>query len=540
MEPGVLIDGLRNREAYQFPVADVEVRQTHISVVFLAGAFAYKVKKPVEFGFLDFSTLDKRRHFCEEEVRLNRRLAPDVYLGVVPITREGTRLRVEGTGEVVEWAVKMQRLPDEAALDARLERGEVDANLAGELARRIAAFHRTAARSESIATFGRFEAVARNLRDIYTQSKPQVGTTVSETVFERLQELTEESLTRLRPVIDARGQRGMTRDCHGDLHLDHVYYFPNRPAPGDLVIVDCIEFTERFRYIDPVADMAFPVMDFAFHGRRDLGRVFADAYFQAADDDEGRALLPLYGAYRGTVRGSVTGLKLAEKEVPSAERRVDLQQARGHWLVALDLLEVPDRRPCLLLVGGLPGTGKSSLCRWLAERAGFSVIRSDVVRKEPGGIPEKVKDFGPGAVMLYSREWTDATYAECLRRAEGLLFQGQRVIVDATFREDRQREQFLEAARKWGVPGGVLLCQASPETCRRRLALRTGDASDADWSVYKAMAGQWEVPGPETQAWVRVIDTESTLDQAGTQACTALWEWELLARIPKATESPAR
>src|SRR5208282_894481 len=176
-----------------------------------------------------------------------------------------------------------------------------------------------------------------------------------------------------------------------------VYYFPDRQAPADLVIIDCIEFNERFRFIDPVADMAFPAMDLAFHGRRDLACAFVNAYFRASGDEEGRALLPLYTAYRATVRGMVEGLELSEKDVPEAERAAALQRARAHWLLALAELEEPGRKPCLLLVTGLPGTGKSTLAQALADCAGFSVVRSDVVRKELAGL------LGQGQTPLHPR-----------------------------------------------------------------------------------------------------------------------------------------
>jgi hypothetical protein len=447
---------------------------------------------------------------------------------VVPVTQSGSRVTLEGEGEPIEWAVKMQRLPDEATLHARLARGTVDIALVEKLAQRLAAFHRTAPSGDKIAPFGRFDAVARNIRDIFRQSVPQVGNTISKAVFDRLEAMTEELLARLAPLIEERARRGLTRDCHGDLHLDHVYYFPDRPPPGDLVIVDCIEFTERFRYIDPVADMAFPVMDFVFHGRRDLARSFTEAYFRASQDEQGRALLPLYTAYRATVRGSVQGLKLAEKEVPPSERVADLQHAKAHWLVALGELAEPARRPCLLLVGGLPGTGKSSLARWLAEKANFTVLRSDVVRKELAGLPATVRSPASAQATLYAREWTERTYAECLRRAENLLFEGQRVIVDATFREDARRQTFLESARRWAVPGAVLLCRADAETVHKRLAQRQGDASDADWSVYETMTGHWEEPGESVRPWVRFIDTAVALEDAGRHASEALREWDLL------------
>jgi aminoglycoside phosphotransferase family enzyme/predicted kinase len=519
MELGRLIEELSRPAAYSAGVERVEVRQTHISVVFLAGRHAYKVKKPVDFGFLDFRTLERRRHFCAEEVRLNRRLAPAVYLGVVPITHGEDGLKVEGDGEAVEWAVKMVRLPDEAMLRERLRRGEVGADRVEELARRLAAFHAAAEGGEHVATFGRFEVVAGNARENLERSAAAVGVTVSAAVCERLRALTEEALARLRPLIESRAARGVPRDTHGDLRLSHVYLFPDKPPPDDLLIIDCIEFNERFRYADPVADVAFLCMDLAFVGRRDLAAAFAAAYF-AAGDGEGRALLPFYTAYRAAVRAKVEGMKSAETEVPEAERAATRRKARAHWLLALGELEEPGRRPGLVLVGGLPGSGKSTLARGMAGRAGFEVIRSDVVRKE-------LAAGAAGRENIYTPEWAERTYAECLRRAEGLLWEGKRVLVDATFREEAPRAAFLGAATRLGVPGLLLACRAGPEVVRERLAARRGDVSDADWRVYLELAAQWQAPGPLTRRALREIDTGGAREQALELGLRALAEAEL-------------
>jgi aminoglycoside phosphotransferase family enzyme/predicted kinase len=515
------IEALSSPAAYPQVVENVEVRQTHISVVFLAGEYVYKLKKPVNPGFLDFSTLEKRLHFCREEVRLNRRLAPHVYLGVVPVVRTADGLKWEAQGEAIEWAVKMRRLSEEATFLERLRRDEIGVELIESLAGKIASFHRTADTNERIAAFGRFDGVARLVRDVFANSAPQVGKTVSRAVFDRIRVLAEETLSRLRPLIESRASRGMTRDAHGDLHLDHIYYFPDKQPPADLVIVDCIEFNERFRFIDPVADMAFAVMDLIFYGRRDLARVFADAYFRAADDEEGRVLLPLYTAYRATVRGEVEGMLVMEEEVPEAERTAAAKRARAHWLLALGELEEPERKPCLLFTAGLPGAGKSMLAQSLAERAGFCLIRSDMVRKELAAQTRSDSED------IYTPEWTAHTYAECLCRAEQLLFQGKRVLIDATFREEKQRRTFLEAAVHWGVHGAMLLCRAEPDTVRRRLEQRRGDASDADWSIYLQLTASWEEPGAFTQRYCHVITTEGGPEEGFSRALEVLGQMGL-------------
>jgi predicted kinase len=300
------------------------------------------------------------------------------------------------------------------------------------------------------------------------------------------------------------------------LHLDHVYLFPDRPAPADLVIVDCIEFNERFRYSDAIADMAFLAMDLEFHGRRDLAAAFSRAYFVMATRAAGscRSTFPI-------VRGKVDGLQLAESEIPQAARDKALVRARGHWLLALNALERPAKRACLILVGGLPGTGKSTLATKLAARAGFSLIRSDVVRKELAGIPP-AGSAKSGFRRSYTPEWTDRTYAECLRRAEEQLFAGDRVIVDASFAAEKHRRMFVDAGRCWGVP----CCSCSAKRCativKSRLELRHGDVSDADWSIHVEAAKRWENPEAATARIVRAISTGRSRADAETDAWTVL------------------
>jgi aminoglycoside phosphotransferase family enzyme/predicted kinase len=531
-----LIRELARPEAFPTPTATVDVKQTHISVVFLIEGFVYKIKKPVSLGFLDFSTLDRREHFCREEVRLNRRLASEVYLDIVPVVERDGLLHFEGASEkgsdppgglppfrtVVEWAVKMRRLPDDATLRHLVDHNAADADVLRQLARQIAAFHAAADSSDAISQLARFDVVAGNARENFEQTSSHVGVSVSRGVFDRLRRLTDIHLETLRPLIEDRARRNVPRDTHGDLRLDHVYALPGRPAGSDLVIIDCIEFNERFRWADPISDVAFLAMDLRFIGRHDLATAFIDEYLRSADDEPGRALVPFYVAYRSIVRAKVAGMVQFEPEIPEPDRRAALERAKGHWLLALGELEDANRRPALVLIGGLPGTGKSTVARLVAERANFRVIRSDVVRKELAGIPTMQRADAATGKDIYTTDWTRRTYAECLDQAERALFAGERIIVDASFADDHHRAEFLQMASRLRVPSLLFLCETPPETARERLRLRRDDASDADWDVYQRAASRFAECGTTAQAALRPLDTAGSPQEVQTRAIAHL------------------
>jgi aminoglycoside phosphotransferase family enzyme/predicted kinase len=514
-----LIEALTDPFAWPSPPRQfVEVRQTHQSVVFLAGEHAWKLKKPARLDFMDFTMLPAREQDCHEEVRLNSRLAPGIYQGVVPVCRWGDLVRVGGQGTVLDWLVQMVRLPDAAALKPRLERDEVSAEVLDRLAVRLADFHAGAARGERISSFGRFEVVAANARG--TLSPLGNGLAWPPPLRTRLEHALEVALQQMRPVIESRAARGIPCDTHGDLRLDHVYLFPDRPPPADLVVLDCITCNEGFRFSDPMADVAVLVMDLLAAGRPDLADSFRTDYVRASGDGEGAAVLPFYTAYRALMRSREEALAAQQPEIPPEEQARAQARSRRLGLLALAELEPPADKPCLILLAGLPGSGKSTLANALASRASLQVARSDVVRKElTRELPRK---------DLYSPEWTERTYAACLERAHQLVVEGGRVLIDANFRQDAQRQSFLEAARDWGVPALLLICRASPEVVRRRLTLRTGDASDADWVVYQQLARTWEPLGTVASRFAWEIDAGGSPEETLQQAVQVLEEAELV------------
>ena len=540
-----LIGALSLPAAYPRAPEEVECLQTHISAVFRLRDVVYKIKKPKHLLFLDFRSLDKRRHFCHEEVRLNRRLAPGVYEGVVPIRWRDGCAQVgasplgspveEPGGEVIEYAVRMARLPDERMLGRLLGQGRIRSHEMERIGRLMAAFHAAADRRPEISAVASWETARRNCLENFEQVESFVGDTIRAPVFERLRALTVRELDRWRDLMERRIEEERPCEIHGDLRLEHIYLlFPeageaeacvtgrSREPSGvepEIVVIDCIEFNERFRWADPVSDIAFLVMELEFSGRFDLAAALADAYFDAAGDPEGAHLLPLYASYRDTVRGKVGSLQSGDELVSAQARAAAANQARRHFLCALNRLSPPSERPAVVVVQGLPGVGKSTIARALEEALGFRWIDTDRVRKELVGASSRTGPGGrdSGAEYLggiYAPEWTERTYTECRRRAEDLLLDGRRVVVEGSFRRDAHRKALADVASTLGVRLLILDCVASPEEARRRLAERAPGSSDADWVIHQQMAADWEPASEATLPFVREVPVAGSCAEA--------------------------
>ena len=493
----------------------VEMLQTHISAVFLAGDEVYKLKKPVRFSFLDYSTLTLRQHYCHEEVRLNHRLAPTVYLGVVPLLRIGNDYHIREVvnmrnATIVEYLVRMRRLPPERTLAALLAAGQVTKVGIHALAKRLVHFHNAAATREA-ALYGAPETVWQALADNFQETAPFVGQTISEKQYSRIQEFSHSFFRAHKTLLQQRIAQDRVREGHGDLRCDHVYFLDQ-----GISIIDCIEFSPRLRTCDVASELAFLAMDLELQRAPDLAAELLHTYAAQADDPDLFRLLPFYQCYRAYVRGKVESLKSLEPEVTAEERERARQQAqRTFRLAARYARGTPP--PTLIVVCGRVGTGKSTIAQQLSEQTGFVSLNSDVIRKRLAGILPTAHIGAEYRSGIYSEEFSQRTYTTLLMQAEDELRTGRGVIVDATCKRREDRHALLDLAQRQQVPILFLECQASLTEVERRLRERErrGDStSDATWAL--AFREQETFPAFDDipERCHIVIDTEQNLDEA--------------------------
>ncbi|MBC7162491.1 MAG: AAA family ATPase [Immundisolibacter sp.] len=479
----------------------VRVVETHISAVLLTAQRAYKLKKPVNLGFLDFTRLRQRRHFCREELRLNRRLAPELYLSVMPITGTVAAPRPGGSGRAIDWAVEMRRFPPEASLDCLLAGGHLEGAHIDALAECIAAFHRRLPPAPVGSPYGRPGDLVQAARDNFTALRDGASPR-SRARLDRLAAWTEAEYRRRRALLVRRRIDGRVRECHGDLHLGNIVWLDGHPVP-----FDAIEFDPALRWQDVHGELAFLTMDLARRGRPDLARRVRDRYLQATGDYGGVPLVDFFEVYRALVRAKVARLRAAGAQAPGLRFQA-LRECIGCLRLAETLIR--PRQPWLAITHGLAGSGKTHYADWLAERLPLIRLRSDVERKRLLGL-------GPGARTgsgidqgAYRAKLSAATYRHLARLARRLLRAGWPVLVDASFLAAGERRRFARLAASLAVPFRILACSAPPDVLRERVerrAAQAGDASEANLAVLDAQRARYRPLGADEQALAIVIDT---------------------------------
>lgn len=468
------INFLLNPLAYPHRVKKIELVQTHISWVFLTGDFVYKIKKPVNFGFLDFTTLEKRHYFCQEEIRLNRRLSPEIYLDVVPVVKREGGVFIEGEGEIIDYAVKMRQLPQEACLTSLLKRGKLTPEVMEKIAKIMANFYASSETNEEIAVYGLPEKIEVNIKENFEQTRPYIGRAITKEIYEALKHYSFGFLKDKRDLFLKRIEAGQIKDGHGDFHCANIYYDQNK-----VYVLDCIEFNTRFRYADVAADVAFLLMDLDFRQASPLGNYFLNAYLAQTNDFGLLSVLNFYRIYRAYVRGKISSFEADMPGISQDRQKAALARSKAYFELAYRYLQ--PTKPYLLATVGLLGSGKSTVARHLAARLGAIVIRSDAVRKHILGIKPDEHLYVPFGQGIYAPEITGQVYANILNLAKEALNVGFPVILDASFHKEAYRQGVRDLAQALNCPYYFLHLRCDENILKRRLAKRqkeSGDISD--------------------------------------------------------------
>lgn len=512
------IDSLRQPSSYPEPTAAVRFLQTHVSLLFLTDQFVYKIKKPVNLGFLDFSTLERRFFYCHEELRLNRRLAPEVYLEVAPVRITPDGASFCGDGEIIDYAVKMVRLPEELMMSSLLEQGAVTVEQIRTLAGIVARFHQAAASSSEISAYGKPAAVSANWEENFGIVEQFVGQTVSLADFRFIRQWVEEFLKKNEVLFEQRVTEGFIREGDGDLHAGNIC------LTDPPVIFDCIEFNKRFRYLDTAADIAFLLMDLEYYRSGRFASLFIAEYCAESGDESLRKLLPFYQVYRAFIRGEVESIKAAEPELPPREREVAEESSRRHFRLARGLI-IRDRLPLTLFITcGLSGSGKSFVASELSFLLGLEQFSSDVVRKQLAGIPPTDRCSGGYHNGIYHHDFTKKTYDRLRELADSALGAGRSVIVDATFRYPQERTIFRDLAAVHGARFVILAISCPEALILVRLDGRNhlNDViSDARQAVYHRQKSDF-APPESAEGEVITVDTASSLMHTTDALLTSL------------------
>ena len=500
-----LIQALTNRSVYEHPTTEIAVLQTHISWVVLTGPYAYKIKKPVNLGFVDFSTLAKRHFFCQEELRLNRRLAAQLYLEVVAIYGTPERPRLHGQGAPIEYAVKMVQFAQETLLSHLIDAGTLHAAHIDHLAQEVSAFHARIATADPMSRFGTPEVVYQPVQENFRHLFDAIDDPVRQAHTRELEAWCQRTFAAHRPDFIARKRDGFVRECHGDMHLGNMILLDDA-----VVIFDCIEFNDAFRWIDVASDVAFLTMDLEDRGRPDLAHRFLNGYLEATGDYGLLVPLPFYLTYRALVRAKVAGIRLGQSDLPQEEAQ-HLREAFGSYLDLAERYTRPSR-PRLWVTHGLSGSGKTWNTQRLVEATGAIRIRSDVERKRLFGFAPLERSTDRSKLDLYTPDVTQRTYDHLAQQAARVLEAGFTVLVDATFLKHTQRGAFRRLAAQLGVPFTILAFRAHPETLRRRVAQRSAqgaDASEANLAVLHGQLVALEPLTPNEQVYALTIDTDA-------------------------------
>jgi aminoglycoside phosphotransferase family enzyme/predicted kinase len=486
-----LVRALLRPEAFSHPADHIQLHETHGAWVILAGSHAYKLKKPVDLGFFDFSTFERRAADAEAELRLNRRLAADTYLGLVDVVERDGQLCFGGEGRMLERAVHMRRLPDEGMLTALLERDEVPPALVQRIARTMVRFHREAATGPGVDEHGARATIEAHWDENFAQIEPFVDVSIPHDQLDLIRSYVQRFLNKCAELLDRRVAEGRVRDGHGDLHAASICI-----VKDEIVIFDCIEFSDAYRCADVAAEVAFLAMDLDHAGRPDLARAFVVEYVRRSGDRVLTELLDFYKCYRAFVRGKVLSFRLSQPGLPEVEREALTRSARAYFDLAI-VYAGGAERPLLVVTCGVPGSGKSTVADELSRRLGMLVLSTDVIRKRRAGLHPTARAHRGVDQGIYRAEVTRLTYTAMREEASKWLRRGVSVVLDGTFADREQRRMARRAAEHAEARFLLVLTTCQEEVLRRRIDTRSKDPhriSDATWEIAQLIQRRFTPP----------------------------------------------
>ncbi len=503
-----LFQAMARPDFYPHQVIRIEQRETHISRVFLTGNYVYKIKKSIDLGFLNYTTLSKRKYYCQQETTLNRRLSQGIYLGVVPISLENGCYVLDGPGQIVEYAVKMRQLPEQCTMMHLLQERKIEKKATEELAVKLSEFYNKTPTGDGIDSFGALDIIRDNCEENFQQIEKIAGNILDPQLFENIIRASRSFLQRRKKLFESRIEMGKIRDCHGDLRSGHIYWIDG------IQIIDCIEFNERFRYSDIASDLAFLLMDIEFRGFADTSWQLLDYYVRCADDPTVFLLLDFYKCYRAMVRTKVDTIRLTDQALSPKEKN-KLNKAVNRYLNLAYQYALSFSRPCLWIICGMVATGKSTIASELAGILGVEALHSDNIRKDLFGVsPENFMD--PGFEKgIYSRRASTLTYDKLLNLAREEISRGSSVIVDATFSSAHSRTNARLLAREMEANSIFVECTAPEEILKNRLLQRetTNTVSDARLRHLPELKNRFEPFQGLTEGLHISIDTQSPIKQ---------------------------
>jgi aminoglycoside phosphotransferase family enzyme/predicted kinase len=494
MDQEKFFESLKDPEVYGPDVNSIITLQTHISFIILTGKFAYKIKKPVNFGFLDFSTLEKRKHFCEEELRLNKRLCPDIYLDIVPINLENDKIKINGKGQIIDYAVKMREFSQKNIMINLLEKNKIDNDDIERISNILIDFYKKSDRSKEIDRYGSISLIKNNTDENFDQTKSVIDNTINKQIFDFIKNNTNDFLKLKKDYFPNRIKQGYIHDCHGDLHSGNIVINNEK-----VYIFDCIEFNKRFRYSDVASDIGFLAMDLDYLGHPYKSSFFIESYIEKSNDSDIKNILNFYKCYRAYVRGKVIGFKLEDPNIDIKEKQKIKITAKKYFDLAYYYSQLFSRnlnesKPVLFITSGLTGTGKTTVAKKISIDYNANMISTDSVRKELEGIDKFEKHHDAYNTGLYSPEKMLYTYNKILEKADKSLKKGNNVILDATFKTERLREMAKKIAEKNNAIFIILFCDCPERIVKKYLEkrIKTRTISDGRWEIYLKQKDSFE------------------------------------------------